>query len=303
MSALSLALAVLLAWLLDAAFGEPRSAWHPVAWFGRTMSLVGRRVPDLGRTPAFVAGAALWLAAVSAAGALAWAVQAWALSLPAWLGVPLLALALKPTFAWRMLKDEVHAVDAALAHGAQAGRSRLARLCSREVQPLDATQVREAAIETLAENLNDSLVAPLWWFVLAGLPGAWAWRASNTLDAMWGYRGRWEWAGKWAARADDVLGWAPARTTALLLWRPAVGWRFLQREARRTPSPNGGWPMATMALRLRVRLGKPGVYSLNAAAAPPDSSAVQRALQAAGQAARMSVLLTVVVLVSLPWQR
>ena len=240
-----------------------------MAWFGRTMSLVGRRVPDLGRTPAFVAGAALWLAAVSAAGALAWAVQAWALSLPAWLGVPLLALALKPTFAWRMLKDEVHAVDAALAHGAQAGRSRLARLCSREVQPLDATQVREAAIETLAENLNDSLVAPLWWFVLAGLPGAWAWRASNTLDAMWGYRGRWEWAGKWAARADDVLGWA----------------------------------LATMALRLRVRLGKPGVYSLNAAAAPPDSSAMQRALQAAGQAARMSVLLTVVVLLSLPWQR
>jgi adenosylcobinamide-phosphate synthase len=82
-----------------------------------------------------------------------------------------------------------------------------------------------------------------------------------------------------------------------------VGWRFLQREARRTPSPNSGWPMATMALRLRVRLGKPGVYSLNAAAAPPDSSAVQRALQAAGQAARMSVLLTVVVLLSLPWQR
>jgi adenosylcobinamide-phosphate synthase len=87
---------------------------------------------------------------------------------------------------------------------------------------MDETAVRETAIENLAENLNDSLVAPLFWFVVAGLPGAWAFRAANTLDAMWGYRGRWEWAGKCAARADGLLCWLPARLTAVLLWRPAV---------------------------------------------------------------------------------
>jgi adenosylcobinamide-phosphate synthase len=116
----------------------------------------------------------------------------------------------------------VKVVDTAVAQGLPAGRARLARLCSRDVSAMDETAVRETAIETLAENLNDSLVAPLFWFVVAGLPGAWAFRAANTLDAMWGYRGRWEWAGKCAARADGLLCWLPARLTAVLLWRPAV---------------------------------------------------------------------------------
>jgi adenosylcobinamide-phosphate synthase len=83
-------------------------------------------------------------------------------------------------------------------------------------------QVRESAIESLAENLNDSVVAPLFWFALLGLPGAALYRFANTADAMWGYPGMrggryWQWAGKWAARADDVLSWLPARITALLL--------------------------------------------------------------------------------------
>ncbi|WP_143760170.1 CobD/CbiB family cobalamin biosynthesis protein, partial [Colwellia marinimaniae] len=92
-----------------------------------------------------------------------------------------------------------------------------------DVQPLDATAVRESAIESLAENLSDSVIAPLFWFVLLGLPGAALYRFANTADAMWGYPGMrggryWQWAGKWAARADDVLSWLPARLTALLLW-------------------------------------------------------------------------------------
>lgn len=226
-----------------------------------------------------------WVLAVGAVAVLAWALQRWLLAQPLWLAVPLLALALKPSFAWRMLCDEVQAVDAALAQGLPAGRAQLARLCSRNVSTLNETAVRETAIETLAENLNDSLVAPLFWFVLAGLPGAWAFRAANTLDAMWGYRGRWEWPGKCAARADDLLAWLPARLTAALLWRPGVPLRVLTREARATPSPNGGWPMAAMALRLGVRLGKPGVYTLHAAGQGADGAAVQQALRLARQAA------------------
>jgi len=290
------AAAVLLAWALDAAWGEPRNAWHPVAWFGRAMAPLGRRLLRLRPAAALAGGTLVWTAAIAAVIAAAWALQAWIATLPPWLALPLLALALKPAFAWRMLKDEVRAVEAALQHGLDAGRQRLSRLCSRDVSRLDAGSVREAAIESLAENLNDSLVAPLFWFAVAGLPGAWAWRAANTLDAMWGYRERWEWAGKWAARADDVLAWLPARLCALLLWRPAIAPAALRREARRTPSPNGGWPMAALALRLGVRLGKPGVYRLNAAAPVPDGAAVSRALTLAEAAARAALLLCMLAL-------
>jgi len=196
-------------------------------------------------------------------------------SLPWWAAGVLLGLLLKPLLAWTMLKSEVLAVEAALAESLEAGRERLRWLVSRDVTALTDTQVRESAIETLAENLNDSVVAPIFWFVLLGLPGAALYRFVNTADAMWGYPGiykgqNWAWAGKWAAHADDVLSWLPARITALLLLL-ATGARGLalagrlRAEAAKTPSPNSGWPMASMALGLDVGLRKPGVYVLNPA--------------------------------------
>ena len=147
--------------------------------------------------------------------------------------------------------------------------------------------MRESALELLAENLSDSLVAPLFWFLLLGLPGAALYRFANTADAMWGYRGRWEWAGKWAARADDVLSFIPARLTALALLGAAAaagGLAALAREARRTASPNSGWPMAALALALGVRLGKPGVYVLNPAGAVPGPADLRRGLRRAALA-------------------
>lgn len=290
--------ALAVAWVLDARWGEPRSAWHPVAWFGRIWSPVGHALLRLRPAAAFAAGGLAWLLAVGSVAAAAWWVQVWLLTVPWWLALPALAMALKPTFAWRMLTDEVKAVDAALGRGLPDGRTRLARLCSRDVTTLDEIGVRETAIETLAENFNDSLVAPLFWFVVAGLPGAWAWRAANTLDAMWGYRGKWEWAGKWTARADDVLGWLPARGAAALLWRPAHPLRLLAQQAQRTPSPNGGWPMAAMALRLGVKLGKPGVYALHTAGRDADAASVQQALCVAQQAAVAAFGLALLALVT-----
>lgn len=279
------AAALTLAWMLDRWFGEPRSSWHPVAWFGLLAAPLGRRVRGWRPGPAFVAGAMLWCVLVSLAVGAALAVQTVIADAPLWLAIPVLGLALKPSFAWRMLKDEVRAVETALAEGLELGRTRVSYLCSRDVTQLGEAAVRETAIETLAENFNDSLVAPLFWFAVAGLPGAWAWRAANTLDAMWGYRGDWEWAGKWAARADDVLGWVPARLSALLLWQPGMSVARLRREAACTPSPNGGWPMAAMALHIDARLGKPGVYTLNVAAPEPDAAAMERALKIAERAA------------------
>jgi adenosylcobinamide-phosphate synthase len=200
----------------------------------------------------------------------AWLAQQLVLMLHGFVAAALLALLLKPLLAWRMLHDEELAVEVALGQSLPAGRAQLSRLVSRDVSALTAVQVRESAIESLAENLNDSVVAPLFWFALLGLPGAALYRFANTADAIWGYPGMrggryWQWAGKWAARADDVLSWVPARITALLMAAGAKGLplRSLARQARKTPSPNSGWPMAAMALALGVRLAKPGVYTLN----------------------------------------
>ena len=281
--------AIALAWLLDLAFGEPRNALHPVAWIGRLLAPVGAWLARQQAAIAFAAGTAAWLALAAGVATLAAAWQHAALSLPWWLALPALSIALKPTFAWRMLRDEVAAAEAALAQGIEPARQHLACLVSRDVSSMDESLLRETAIETLAENLNDSVVAPLFWYVLLGLPGAAVYRFANTADAMWGYRGRFEWAGKWAARADDVLSWLPARLTACALYRPS---RALLAEARKTPSPNGGWPMGAMALHLGVRLRKPGVYSLNEAASSPGPVQVEQALRRAACCAWTLVLAT-----------
>lgn len=143
-----------------------------------------------------------------------------------------------------MLLDEVVAVEEALQRNLEAARLRLRNLVSRPTESLSESEVRESALESLAENLNDSLVAPLFWFVLLGLPGAALYRFANTADALWGYRGRWEWAGKFAARADDLLNYIPARITGLLLCGLACPWKTLSREATKPPRPTaaGPWP-------------------------------------------------------------
>ena len=311
------ALAVVLALGIDRLWGEPPTQWHPVGWMGVVLGRLGRRIaPEFaaGRADGrdgsrFVWGAVAWLGCAVAVGVLAWALQAlslgwhWALA-ALWLGC-----LLKPMLAWRMLRDEVRAVEMAMRESLAAGRERLGWLVSRDVAVLDASQVRESAIETLAENLNDSVVAPLFWFAVAGLPGAAVYRFANTADAMWGYRGErggrdWTWAGKWAARADDVLSWLPARITAVLLLvvgRVTVDWDRLAVEARRTPSPNSGWPMAAMALVLGVQLGKPGVYVLNAQGRRPEAWDTAQALRVCGRVVGSLAGLAALVWVVVGW--
>jgi adenosylcobinamide-phosphate synthase len=309
MSAGTLAAAMLLALAIDLLWGEPHARWHPVVWIGRYLGWAGRFcapeasqplnasavAPDL---PAFWRGALAWCVGATVCVVLAYGISAGASVLPDAVSAGVLACALKPLLAWRMLRDEVRAVEVALSQSLAAGRARLAHLVSRDVSALRAGEVRESAIESLAENLNDSVIAPLFWFALLGLPGAALYRFANTADAMWGYRGVrqgsgqegsrlrvWEWAGKWAARVDDVLSWLPARITALLLSIAAFRWPHgLLREAVRTPSPNSGWPMAAMALLLGVRLGKPGAYVLNAPGRVPDAADAVLAERVAGRA-------------------
>ncbi|NML16013.1 adenosylcobinamide-phosphate synthase CbiB [Azohydromonas caseinilytica] len=279
------ALAVVIALAVDRLWGEPPARAHPVVYMGKALGAVGPALLKWRPVAAFLGGALAWLLGAAGVAAIAWALELGLRALPWWAAGPLLGLLLKPLLAWRMLRDEVRAVEAALAQSLEAGRAQLSRLVSRDTSQLQPHEVREAAIETLAENLNDSVVAPLFWFTVAGLPGAALYRWANTADAMWGYRGRWEWVGKFAARADDALSWLPARLTALLLCLAARRWPAgLAREARVTPSPNGGWPMGAMALLLGVRLSKPGVYALHASGAVPRADHTRAALAWSGQA-------------------
>lgn len=286
------ALALLLALAVDRWVGEPGTRLHPVVWMGHYLGQLAPRVApseDVGQKgqrdlKSFWRGALAWTVGAALV-LIVTATLQWALwQLPGVWPAVLLGLALKPMLAWALLSREVLAVEAALGQSLAHGRDRLRWLVSRDVTHLSEAQVRESAIESLAENLNDSVVAPIFWFVLLGLPGAALYRFANTADAMWGYPGayqgrNWAWAGKWAARADDVLSWVPARLTAALLMLIAGlgSFKMLREEARRTPSPNSGWPMAAMALALDVCLHKPEVYALNPAGRAPQAADTLRA--------------------------
>ncbi|MDF2466641.1 MAG: cobalamin biosynthesis protein CobD [Ramlibacter sp.] len=311
--------AMLVALAVDRWLGEPPVRLHPVVWVGNYLGWAGRRAAPVAAVPGetgpnrnlkhFWMGALAWWAGLAMVWIVAWGLQKTAAAWPPLLAALVLGLLLKPLLAWRMLRGEVQAVEAGLAQSVDSGRARLAWLVSRDVTDLSEFAVRESAIESLAENLNDSVVAPLFWFAVAGLPGAALYRFANTADAMWGYRGErdgrvWEWAGKWAAHADDLLSWFPARLTAGLLALAAGGLSLaaLRREAARTPSPNSGWPMAAMAQVLGVRLAKPGVYVLHAEGQAPLAADMRRACALAGRAVTALVLAAALVfLASTGW--
>jgi len=309
---LALACAPPLALAVDALWGEPPARWHPVVWMGNGLAWSGERIAPLRVTAqdfrSFWASAFMWCALAAIVFMACWGLQWLVLThAPAWLAAPMLACLLKPLLAWRMLWTEVQEVEQALAQSLEAGRERLSWLVSRDTSMLDAQTVRESAIESLAENLCDSVVAPIFWFALLGLPGAALYRFANTADAMWGYPGMrggryWQWAGKWAARADDVLSWLPARITALLLALAAQRWpRRLERQACKTPSPNSGWPMAAMALLLGVRLSKPGVYRLNKNGRRPTPMDTRRALELAGDAVLLAACVAPALMLGVAW--
>lgn len=274
-------LAVAVSVVLDAVLREPPTPWHPVRWAGRYLDRAARHVPAAPPGAAVSRGGAAWalgLLAAMAAGTVAERACR-RLSPPA--GALAQGVLLWPLWSGRLLADEVASVEAALERSLVEGRRALARIVSRDTAVLDAAEVRAAAIESLAENLSDSVVAPLLWFAVGGLPAAAAYRYVNTADAMWGYRTpRWQHAGRVAARADDLANLVPARLTAglLLAGAPAAAWRGLAREARRTASPNAGWPMAAIALRLGLRLAKPGVYVLHPRGRSPGPGDIRRAL-------------------------
>lgn len=262
--------AVVLALAIDLALGEPPSALHPVVWMGKAIALATRVAPLGSRAASLVFGAIVAIA-IPVLFAVPACLLARALDPHPLANAIATALLLKPTFALRQLGAAGRSVrDALLADDVSGARARLSALCSRDASSLDARQIVAATVESLAENASDSFVAPLFYFALFGLPGAVAYRAVNTLDAMIGYHGRFEHFGKASARIDDALNFVPARITAALLlaagairnFDAARGFAVLVRDGARTESPNAGRPMSAMAGMLGVELAKADCYRL-----------------------------------------
>ena len=286
---------VLLAGLLDVACGEPPNAVHPVAWLGRLVAVLERRAPS-GRPRAELAyGVGVVVAATGVAAGVGLGLALGLARLPGWLALPAGAVALKVSFSLRGLVGAGRAVQRSLDADPAAAREGLRALVSRD-RDLTAPQVASAAIESLAENLSDSVVAPLLFFALFGLPGAFAYRAVNTLDAMIGYHGRYEYLGKPAARLDDVLNLVPARLSGLLIValaclrrRGAAALAGLRRERRLSPSPNKLWTIAPMAAALGLRLGKPGAYEVGRADRPLGAAVIGEAAVLVWQAGAVAL--------------
>ncbi|RMH50456.1 MAG: cobalamin biosynthesis protein CobD [Zetaproteobacteria bacterium] len=240
-------MSLLTALLLEALFGDPSDRFHPVAWFGRWAAWCEARLhADTAR-----AGLLCWAAAL-----LPWALPI--LPLRDRAGWPADALLLWISLGWRSLFTHVRAVLD--ADTLPTARRAAAKIVSRDTGRMGMVDARRAALESLAENASDAVVAPLFWFVLAGGSGAWLYRLVNTLDAMWGYRnGRYRRFGRWAARVDDAVNWLPARLTAWLMLLPGrlSRWPLVRAQAATHPSPNAGWPEAALACAADLRLGGP----------------------------------------------
>ncbi len=279
--------AALAALAVDWALGEPPGDVHPTVWMGRWIGAARRGRRSTAPLPSLAEGALACAAGAALSAAAAWAVGRGIARIPA--GRALAGgAALKPALSLRALASAGGEVEGALRRGdlAEARRLLAWHLVSRDTSALSPAEVAGAAIESLAENLGDGVVAPLLAFRAGGLPAAYLHRFANTADAMLGYRTpELEWFGKAPARADDALNWVPARVSALLvcLAAPAGGGspreaaRLALRDAGRTTSPNAGWPMAAMAGALGVRLDKRGVYVLNDAGRAPGADDLARA--------------------------
>ncbi|MEM8709615.1 MAG: adenosylcobinamide-phosphate synthase CbiB [Planctomycetota bacterium] len=290
----------LVAVIIDSALGELPSRIHPVVWMGRAISFFSRRLPRDGV-------AALLCGALLAVGLIAAFVSATTLLLESlvrvgqWPRFVAEVLVLQSTFSVALLLDEVRRTASVLASGdLTLARRELHHLCSRDPSDLDQEEVGSAALSSLFENSVDSFLAPWMFWIVLGVPGAVGYRVLNTLDAMVGYRGEFERLGKASARLDDLANWIPARLSVPVLatagslrslpWKSALA--TVKRDRGRTPSPNGGIPMAMGAGLLSVRLVKPGAYVLNAGGRAVLPQDLLRGCQVVGAAAWLGAVAT-----------
>ena len=261
--------------LIELCFGYPeriaRAIGHPVTWIGRLIDALDRLLnrETIGARARRAAGIVAVLILIVVVGAVGLVVERELLHLP--FGLLVIGLLASTLIAQRSLHRHVADVAVALEkRGTEAGRTAVSHIVGRDTEALDAAGVARAAIESLAENFSDAVVAPIMWMAIAGLPGAALYKAINTADSMIGHRTRRYDAFGWAAaRLDDLVNLPGSRLSALLLIAAAGlsknasangAWRAVRRDAARHRSPNAGYPEAAMAGALGLSLAGPRVY-------------------------------------------
>ena len=279
-----------LAVVIDLTFGDPPNRFHPVAWIGSLLLAARRKLPTQGRLVPLACGTFLMVNGLAGAVGLGLAIERGLALAPHWLAIVFEAALLKSLYSIRGLARAALEVARALERGDLPQARKLAawHLVSRRTEELDHSLVAAAAIESVSENSSDSVVAPLLYYALGGLPGALAYRVINTADSIFGYRDQErEWLGKVPARLDDLANLVPARLTALAitLSAPLVGGSPCQalrtwwRDASQTASPNAGHPMSAAAGSLGVVLEKPGAYRLGSTLRNPLAEDIQRSVR------------------------
>lgn len=259
------AIVIPLALLVDRLAGDPDSRFHPVALLGRLIGWWGKPEiwPGWARK---IAGVVMWVLTVFIFAIPFFLVS---IALPWYLYLLCAPFLLKICFAWRALEEHTTRVVNAVREDLTLARSLVGRMVSRDSGSLTREQVLSAGYESMSENLVDSIISPLFFFGIAGLPGAAIYRAVNTMDAMLGYKDERIDIGWWSARMDDIFNYIPARITGLLLllyfasrgrFRPAC--EALKLDRKKRPGFNGGIPMAIIAGGTGVRFEKPGVYTI-----------------------------------------
>ena len=267
-------LPLLIGWILDILLGDPQWMPHPVVWFGKMISLGENRL-NKGKHRK-LKGALLSLFLISFVFAVTWALLHFTscmatgnlnfslftfhFSLSSLLSVLLIFYCLAGTTLIREVRQTFLAVDRSL----EEGRKQVARIVGRDTSELSAQEIRTAALETLAENLSDGVIAPLFWLTIAGVPGMLAYKMVNTLDSMIGYKtDRYKDFGCFAARLDDVANYIPARLTAFLMVLVSGRFsllKFVAKYGSKHASPNSGYPEAALAGILNCRFGGPHTY-------------------------------------------
>ena len=249
-------IALMIGWLTDLMFGDPERLPHPIVWFGRMIAFGEKRL-NRGQHRT-LKGGLMAVGLILLVFGISWLIRWWLMGVSMWIVLVFDAIVVFYCLAGTTLIKEVREVFLALDRSLEEGRAQVARIVGRDTSELSAQEVRTAALETLAENLSDGVIAPLFWLAILGTPGMLAYKMVNTLDSMIGYHSeRYLQFGCVAARIDDVANYIPARLTALLmggkLW-------FVRKYARCHASPNSGYPEAALASILDCRFGGPHKY-------------------------------------------
>lgn len=255
---------LLIGWVLDLLFGDPRHLPHPVVGFGRMIAYGERSLNKENHRK--LKGGIMAVSLIVFVLTTTWAVRHFLGMTPVFLYL-FDAMMIFYCLAGTTLIREVRQVFSALDRSLDEGRRQVARIVGRDTSKLSAQEVRTAALETLAENLSDGVIAPLFWLTILGVPGMLAYKMVNTLDSMIGYKTeRYQDFGCVAARIDDVANYIPARLTALLMILPSLSTfhfsllTFLRKNGRNHASPNSGYPEAALAGILDCRFGGPHYY-------------------------------------------